>query len=65
MPKVREIVHKDMGNLAALRSNYRDLTRVFSVWVFRSIGMTEAEYKRITYDLTIGAAETLARLNPG
>jgi len=26
--------------------------------------MSEAEYTRITYDLTIGAAGTLARLNP-
>jgi uncharacterized protein YbjT (DUF2867 family) len=26
--------------------------------------MPEAEYKRITYDLTLGAAGTLARLNP-
>jgi uncharacterized protein YbjT (DUF2867 family) len=27
--------------------------------------MPEAQYKRITYDLTVGAAAALARLNPG
>jgi uncharacterized protein YbjT (DUF2867 family) len=29
-----------------------------------SAGMTEADYRRITYDLTLGAARTLAALNP-
>ena len=29
-----------------------------------SAGMSEADYSRITYDLTLAAAETLARLNP-
>jgi len=27
--------------------------------------MTDADYRRITYDITIGAAGTLAKLNPG
>ena len=27
--------------------------------------MTEEQYSHITYDITLGAAETLARLNPG
>jgi len=30
-----------------------------------SAGMSEADYRRITHDLTISAATTLARLNPG
>jgi len=29
-----------------------------------SAGMSEAEYHRITYDLTLAAAKTLVRLNP-
>jgi uncharacterized protein YbjT (DUF2867 family) len=29
-----------------------------------SVGMQEAEYARLTYDLTLAAARTLARLNP-
>lgn len=29
-----------------------------------SAGMSEADYRRITFDLTLAAAETLARLNP-
>ena len=29
-----------------------------------SVGKSEAEYTRITYDLTVAAATTLARLNP-
>ena len=30
-----------------------------------SCGMAETDYKRITYDITIAAAETLSRLNAG
>ena len=30
-----------------------------------SVGKSEAEYTRLTYDLTISVAKTLARLNPG
>jgi len=29
-----------------------------------SAGMAEADYRRLTYDLTMAAAETLAKLNP-
>jgi hypothetical protein len=29
-----------------------------------SAGMTEADYERVTYGITIAAAETLSRLNP-
>ena len=37
----------------------------FFVLGVSSAGMSEADYTRITYDLTLAAAETLARVNPG
>ncbi len=30
-----------------------------------SVGMKEADYRRVTYDFTMAAARLLARLNPG
>ncbi len=33
--------------------------------VYSAVGMNEKDYTRITYDLTICAASTLSKLNPG
>lgn len=63
-PKVREISHQDIGNLKPLESELSGYTACFFCLGVSSVGMTEADYRRITYDLTIGAAGTLARLNP-
>ncbi len=62
--KIREIIHKDIGNLASIESELAGYDACFFCLGVSSVGMSEADYKRITYDLTIGAAGTLARLNP-
>jgi len=62
--KIREIVHKDIGNLTAIEGEVSGYDACFFCLGVSSVGMTEPEYKRITYDLTIGAATTLARVNP-
>ena len=36
----------------------------FSVLGVSSAGMKEADYRRVTYDITLAAGRTLARLNP-
>ncbi len=63
-PKVREIVQKDLADLSARESQLSGYDACFFCLGVSSVGMSEADYKRITYDLTIGAATTLARLNP-
>jgi uncharacterized protein YbjT (DUF2867 family) len=63
-PKLREIVHKDIGNLAPIEDQLRGYDACFFTLGVSSVGMKEADYRRITYDLTLGAARTLARLNP-
>ena len=62
--KIREIVHKDIGNLTPIEVDLTGYDACFFCLGVSSVGMSEADYKRITYDLTIGAATTLARLNP-
>jgi uncharacterized protein YbjT (DUF2867 family) len=62
--KVREIAHKDIGDLTAIEGEVSGYDACFFCLGVSSVGMTEADYRRITYDLTIGAAATLVRLNP-
>ncbi len=63
-PKLREIVHADLWNYSSIESGLSGLDACFFCLGVSSVGMAEAEYERITYDLTLAAAQTLARLNP-
>ena len=62
--KVRDVI---VPNLADISAFERDLTgfdaALFSTGV-TALGLTEAQYTAITYDLTLSVARTLARLNP-
>ena len=62
--KIEEIVHKDIEDLSTIESDLSGYDACFFCLGVSSVGMSEADYKRITYDLTVGAATTLARLNP-
>ena len=63
-PKVRDVIVPSLSDLGAIE---RDLTGfdacLFSLGV-TALGLTEAQYTAITYDLTLSVARTLARLNP-
>jgi uncharacterized protein YbjT (DUF2867 family) len=63
-PKLREIVHADMWHYQAIEAELRGFDSCFFCLGVTSVGMSEADYTRVTYDLTMAAAETLARLNP-
>lgn len=63
--KIREIVRPDIGDLSAIEKEITGYDACFFCLGVSSVGMSDADYKRITYSLTIGAAGTLARLNPG
>ncbi len=62
-PKIREIVRADIGDLSPLEAQLAGFDACFFCLGVSSVGMTEAAYRHITYDLTIGAARTLAKLN--
>ena len=62
--KVRDLIVPDLADLSAVE---HDLTGfdacLFSLGV-TALGLTEAQYTAITYELTLSVARTLARLDP-
>ena len=63
-PKLRDIVHRDLTDYTAIESQLSGFDACFFCLGVTSAGMSEEDYTRITYGITIAAAETLARLNP-
>jgi uncharacterized protein YbjT (DUF2867 family) len=63
-PKLREIVHKDFFDFSSIESELAGFDACFSCLGVSSAGMSEQNYRRITYDITLAAAQTLVKLNP-
>ena len=63
-PKLREIVHPDLFDYSSIENQLSGFDACFFCLGVSSFRMKEADYARITYTLTMAAAETLARLNP-
>jgi uncharacterized protein YbjT (DUF2867 family) len=63
-PKLREIVHADFHDLATIQQQFAGYDACFFCLGVSSLGMSEADYRHLTYDLTIHVGRTLARLNP-
>ncbi len=64
-PKLREIVHKDFSDFFSLEPQMAGYDACFFCLGVTSAGMSEKDYRHITYGFTLAAAEPLARLNPG
>jgi uncharacterized protein YbjT (DUF2867 family) len=62
--KFRELISPDLSNLSAHESELSGFDACFFCLGVSSVGMAEANYRRLTYDLTLAIAQTLARLNP-
>ncbi len=63
-PKLREIIHKDLMNLAPIEAELAGYNACFFCAGISSVGISKEEYKHITYDITLNVGETLAKLNP-
>lgn len=63
-PKLEEIVLADLFDLSPIAPHLAGFDACLFCLGVSSLGMTEAEYRRITYDLTIAVARTLAEINP-
>ena len=63
-PKLRELVHADLFDYSAIEADLVNFDACFFCIGVSSSGMAEAQYTRLTYELTMAAAQTLARLNP-
>jgi uncharacterized protein YbjT (DUF2867 family) len=62
--KLRGLVHADLFDLTSVEAELRGFDACFFCLGVSSAGMREADYRRVTHDLTMAAAEVLARNNP-
>jgi uncharacterized protein YbjT (DUF2867 family) len=62
--KLHEIVHNDLSDLSAIEGKLSGYDACFFCLGVSAVGMNEEAYTRVTYDLTISVAGTLAKLNP-
>jgi uncharacterized protein YbjT (DUF2867 family) len=63
-PKLTELTHADLLDLAPVEDRLGGYDACFFCLGVSSAGMSEADYRRVTYDFTLSAGRTLARLNP-
>ena len=63
-PKLEELVHADFLDFSGVEAKLGSLDACFFCLGVSSVGMTEEAYRRVTYDMTMAAAQTLARVSP-
>ncbi|MGA9474576.1 MAG: NAD(P)H-binding protein [Terriglobales bacterium] len=59
--KLREVVHQDVYDLAAIEDRLSGYDACFFCLGVSSVGMKEEAYRRVTYDLTVSVAKTLSK----
>jgi uncharacterized protein YbjT (DUF2867 family) len=64
-PRLTEILRPDLSDLSEVEEKLRGYDACFFPLGASSVRMSEADYRRVTYDLTLSIAQRLARLNPG
>jgi uncharacterized protein YbjT (DUF2867 family) len=62
--KVREVVAANFYDYSKIEGSFVGYDVCFFCLGVSAAGMKEAEYRRVTFDLTMAAARTLLRLNP-
>jgi uncharacterized protein YbjT (DUF2867 family) len=63
-PKLREIIHSDFFELTSIEPQLAGYDTCFFCLGVSSVGLSQADYKHVTYDLTLNLAQTLAKVNP-
>ena len=63
-PKLRELLLKDMFDFKGVVADVKGYDACFFCLGVSAVGMSEADYTRLTFDLTIGWARMLAEVNP-
>lgn len=63
-PKLKELLAPDLYRYDAVEEQLRGFDACLFCLGVSAGGKSEADYTRITYDLTMAAAQTLCRLNP-
>jgi uncharacterized protein YbjT (DUF2867 family) len=63
--QLREIVLPDVSDLSAVEADVTGFDACLFCLGVSAAGVSEERYTSLTYDLTLGVARTLVRLNPG
>ena len=63
-PKLRELRRPDMFDFGGVAVELQGYNACFFCLGVSAAGMNDTEYTRLTYDLTLGWAKVLARINP-
>nr|AOR51192.1 epimerase [uncultured bacterium pAM1] len=63
-PKLREILHPNLFDITPIKDQLRGYTACYFCLGVSSLGKSEEEYRRTTYDLTMHIASVLAPANP-
>jgi uncharacterized protein YbjT (DUF2867 family) len=57
-PKLKEVIHQDLLNFSSLEGELSGFDACFFCLGVSSVGMTESDYQRVTYGITMAAAQT-------
>ena len=63
--KLKELVRDDLADSSGAEDQLAGYDACFFCLGVSSAGMKEADYHRVTYDLTLGAAKALVKASPG
>ena len=63
-PKLRQVQHADFLDFTAITEEFRGADACFWGLGVSPAGRSPQDYERITHDLTVAAARTLAEINP-
>ena len=63
-PKLTEIIRSDLSDVSAIAEQMKGYNACYFCAGVSSLGLSEEEYTRITYSLTMSFAQTLSALNP-
>ncbi|MEI6489877.1 MAG: NAD-dependent epimerase/dehydratase family protein [Bacteroidota bacterium] len=62
-PKLKEIIHSNFFDLSAIETQLTGYDGCFFCLGVSSVGMSESDYTKMTFDLTMHVAETLVKHN--
>jgi uncharacterized protein YbjT (DUF2867 family) len=63
-PKLRELVHVDFQDFSAIQAEFAAIDACLFCLGVTSAGMQEADYRRVTYGITLAAARACLAANP-
>jgi len=63
-PKIKEILHTDFNDISPIAAQLRSYNACFFCAGISSVGLSEEEYAKFTYILTLNFADDLASINP-